>query len=48
VPVEELIFPGEVHDFLLHKDWLTSYERAAAFFEQTLHPGAPSGPPSRQ
>lgn len=38
VPVEELILPGEVHDFLLHKDWLASYERAAAFFERTLHP----------
>jgi dipeptidyl aminopeptidase/acylaminoacyl peptidase len=48
VAAEELIFPDEVHDFILHKDWLTSYERAAAFFEQTLHPGVPSGPPSAQ
>jgi dipeptidyl aminopeptidase/acylaminoacyl peptidase len=38
VPVEELIFPDEVHDFLLHRDWLTSYEHAGAFFTRTLHP----------
>jgi dipeptidyl aminopeptidase/acylaminoacyl peptidase len=38
VPVEELIFPDEVHDFILHKDWLTSYEAAADFFIRTLHP----------
>jgi dipeptidyl aminopeptidase/acylaminoacyl peptidase len=38
VPVEELIFPDEVHGFLLHKDWLTSYERAADFFIRTLRP----------
>ncbi|HEY5380783.1 MAG TPA: prolyl oligopeptidase family serine peptidase [Acidobacteriaceae bacterium] len=38
VPVETLIFPDEVHDFILHRDWLASYQRAAAFFERTLHP----------
>ena len=38
VSVDELIFPDEVHDFILHRDWLTSYERAAAFFERVLHP----------
>lgn len=38
VAVDELIFPDEVHDFILHRDWLASYERAAAFFERTLHP----------
>jgi dipeptidyl aminopeptidase/acylaminoacyl peptidase len=38
VTVDELIFPDEVHDFILHRDWLTSYERAAAFFEGVLHP----------
>jgi dipeptidyl aminopeptidase/acylaminoacyl peptidase len=38
VAVDELIFPDEVHDFILHRDWLTSYERTAAFFERTLHP----------
>ncbi len=38
VAVDELIFPDEVHDFILHRDWLTSYQHAAAFFERTLHP----------
>jgi dipeptidyl aminopeptidase/acylaminoacyl peptidase len=38
VPVEELIFPDEVHGFLLHRDWVEAYERAAAFFERMLKP----------
>ena len=38
VAVDELIFPDEVHDFILHRDWLASYERTAAFFERVLHP----------
>jgi dipeptidyl aminopeptidase/acylaminoacyl peptidase len=38
VPVEELIFPDEVHGFLLHKDWLAAYQATAAFLEKTLKP----------
>jgi dipeptidyl aminopeptidase/acylaminoacyl peptidase len=38
VPVQELIFPDEVHGFLLHKDWLAAYTAAAEFFERTLKP----------
>jgi dipeptidyl aminopeptidase/acylaminoacyl peptidase len=38
VDVEELIFPDELHGFLLHKDWLAAYTAAAAFFERTLKP----------
>jgi dipeptidyl aminopeptidase/acylaminoacyl peptidase len=38
VPVEELIFPDELHQFVLHRDWVTAYERAANFFERTLKP----------
>jgi dipeptidyl aminopeptidase/acylaminoacyl peptidase len=38
VDVEELIFPDEVHEFLLHRDWLAAYTAAAAFFERTLKP----------
>ena len=34
--VEELIFPDELHGFVLHKDWLAAYTAAAAFFERTL------------
>jgi len=38
VHVEELIFPDELHGFLLHKDWLAAYEAAADFFDRTLKP----------
>jgi dipeptidyl aminopeptidase/acylaminoacyl peptidase len=38
VPVEEMVFPDEVHGFLLHKDWLAAYEAEAAFFERVLKP----------
>jgi dipeptidyl aminopeptidase/acylaminoacyl peptidase len=38
VEVNELIFPDEVHEFALHKDWLAAYEATAAFFERTLKP----------
>jgi dipeptidyl aminopeptidase/acylaminoacyl peptidase len=36
VHVEELIFPDELHGFLLHKDWLAAYEAVANFFDRTL------------
>ena len=36
VDVEEKIFPDEVHDFLLHKDWVKAYELAADFFDRKL------------
>ena len=35
-PVEEKIFPDEVHDFLLHRDWIEAYERALSFFDRKL------------
>jgi dipeptidyl aminopeptidase/acylaminoacyl peptidase len=38
VPFEELIFPDETHDFLLHRTWLAAYKAAAAFFERNLMP----------
>jgi dipeptidyl aminopeptidase/acylaminoacyl peptidase len=38
VAVEELIFPDEVHGFLLHKDWLAAYAAEAAFFVRVLQP----------
>jgi dipeptidyl aminopeptidase/acylaminoacyl peptidase len=43
VHVDELIFPDELHGFLLHRDWLTAYEAAANFFDRTLK-GKPSSP----
>ena len=36
VEVEELVFPDEVHDFLLHKSWLEAYRAAVRFIERHL------------
>jgi dipeptidyl aminopeptidase/acylaminoacyl peptidase len=36
VTFEELIFPDEVHDFLLHRSWLQAYEAADGFFQRYL------------
>jgi len=36
VDVELLVFPDEVHDFLLHRDWLAAYHSAADFFDRKL------------
>lgn len=31
---EQLIFPDEIHSFLLHQSWVKAYKAAAAFFDQ--------------
>ncbi|MGD0498877.1 MAG: alpha/beta fold hydrolase [Bryobacteraceae bacterium] len=36
VQVEELIFPDEVHEFLLYRTWLTAYRAAARFLDERL------------
>ena len=36
VEVEELIFPDEVHDFLLYRSWRQAYEAAVRFFKRKL------------
>jgi dipeptidyl aminopeptidase/acylaminoacyl peptidase len=36
VEFEQLIFPDEVHGFLLHRHWVAAYEAAADFFERKL------------
>jgi dipeptidyl aminopeptidase/acylaminoacyl peptidase len=33
---EELIFPDEIHDLLLHKDWVQSYRAGVDFFDKHL------------
>lgn len=33
---EEIIMPDEIHDFLLHKDWLRGYHATADFFDKQL------------
>ncbi len=37
VEFEELIFPDEIHDFLLWKSWVQSYRATAEFFNKKLH-----------
>jgi Tol biopolymer transport system component/dienelactone hydrolase len=36
VTVEQLIFPDEIHDFLLHRDWLAGYHAESDFFDRQL------------
>ncbi len=36
VVFEQLIFPDEVHDFLLHRHWLAAYTAATNFFDRYL------------
>jgi dipeptidyl aminopeptidase/acylaminoacyl peptidase len=36
VPVEELVFPDEVHDFLLFRNWVSAYRAAGEFLERKL------------
>ncbi len=36
VEFEQLIFPDEVHGFLLHKNWLAAYYATADFFDRKL------------
>jgi dipeptidyl aminopeptidase/acylaminoacyl peptidase len=38
VPFEEHVFPDEIHDFLLHRTWVTAYGYAAGFFDRYLKP----------
>ncbi len=38
VEFEQLIFPDEVHDFLLHRHWVEAYRAAADFFDRKLKP----------
>ena len=47
VPLKELIFPDEVHDFLLHRDWVAAYAATAAFFDQYLKPASAQTAPAR-
>jgi dipeptidyl aminopeptidase/acylaminoacyl peptidase len=36
VHVEQLVFPDEVHGFLLHRNWLAAYTATASFFDRML------------
>jgi dipeptidyl aminopeptidase/acylaminoacyl peptidase len=37
IEIEQLIFPDEVHDFLLHRNWLAAYHAASDFFDHHFH-----------
>jgi len=37
VEYEELIYPDEIHDLLLWRDWVKSYDAAAKFFDRKLN-----------
>jgi dipeptidyl aminopeptidase/acylaminoacyl peptidase len=38
VDFEELIFPDEIHDFLLRRDWVKAYTTSADFLQRKLNP----------
>jgi len=38
VEFEELIFPDEIHDFLMWRTWVTGYQATADFFASKLKP----------
>jgi dipeptidyl aminopeptidase/acylaminoacyl peptidase len=36
VVIEQLVFPDDVHDFLLHRNWLAGYRATGDFFDRHL------------
>ena len=36
VEIEQLIFPDEIHDFLMHRTWLAGYHATSDFFDRRL------------
>ncbi len=36
VTFEQIVFPDEVHDFLLHRHWVEAYTAGAGFFDRYL------------
>ena len=42
VEFEELVFPDEIHGFLLYRHWLEAYEAEADFFERRLKSTTPA------
>lgn len=42
VTFEQLIFPDEIHDFLLYKSWLAAYTATADFFDRHLRASRPA------
>jgi dipeptidyl aminopeptidase/acylaminoacyl peptidase len=42
VEFEELVFPDEIHGFLLHRHWLEAYKAEADFFQRHLTSSTPA------
>jgi dipeptidyl aminopeptidase/acylaminoacyl peptidase len=40
VPFEQIVFPDEIHDFLLWRSWVRGYKAGADFFDRVLVKGA--------
>ena len=36
VPFQQIVYPDEIHDFLLHRHFLDAYQHTAAFFQKQL------------
>jgi dipeptidyl aminopeptidase/acylaminoacyl peptidase len=47
VDFEQLIFPDEIHDFLLHRTWVAGYTAAAEFLDRRLAARATMAPTSK-
>ena len=39
VPFEQIVFPDEIHDFLLWRSWVRGYKATADFFDRVLVKG---------
>ncbi len=39
VPFEQIVFPDEIHDFLLWRSWVRGYKATAEFFDRVLEKG---------
>jgi dipeptidyl aminopeptidase/acylaminoacyl peptidase len=39
VEFQQMVFPDEIHDFLLHASWLRAYHATSDFFDRHLGPG---------
>jgi N-acyl-D-aspartate/D-glutamate deacylase/Tol biopolymer transport system component/fermentation-respiration switch protein FrsA (DUF1100 family) len=47
VPHEVIVYPDEIHDFLLHRHWLEIYDASAKFLDRYLK-GAKNAAPTRE
>ncbi len=48
VEFEQIVYPDEIHDFLLHRHWLEIYDAAAKFFDKHLKGARTASPATGQ